>query len=64
MTLLRTIERFLREDGISASRFGREAVNDPRLVHDMRRGRELRLRTEKHVLAYMASRRKENQPCA
>lgn len=64
MTLLRTIERFLREDGISATRFGREAVNDQRLIHDMRRGRELRLSTEKRVLAYMASRRKENQPCA
>lgn len=63
MTLLRIIERFLRENDISASRFGREAVRDPRLIHDLRRGREPRLRTEKRVLAYIELRRKENRPC-
>ncbi|RVT40132.1 hypothetical protein [Sphingobium algorifonticola] len=40
MTLLRTIERFLRDHNIPPTRFGREAVRDPRLVLDMRRGRE------------------------
>ncbi len=40
MTLLRNVERFLREHDITATRFGRDAVRDPRLVLDMRRGRE------------------------
>lgn len=63
MTLLREIEHFLREDGISRTRFGREAVNDPRLVDDMRNGREPRPRTYKRVIDYMARRREENGTC-
>ena len=38
--LLRAVERFLRETGMSATRFGREAVRDPRLVPDLRQGRQ------------------------
>ena len=41
MHLLRRIERYLRRSGTPATRFGREAVRDPRLVRDMRYGREL-----------------------
>lgn len=37
--LLMLIERYLRATGMSATRFGRQAVRDPRLVHDLRRGR-------------------------
>jgi hypothetical protein len=40
MSLLLEIERYLRRNGIAESTFGRRAVNDPRLVRDMRRGRE------------------------
>lgn len=40
MTVLRRIENYLRESRTPATRFGREAVHDPRLVHDLRRGRE------------------------
>ena len=40
MHLLRRIERYLKASGTPATRFGREAVHDPRLVHDLRRGRE------------------------
>lgn len=40
MSTLRNIERFLRRSGMAPTRFGREAVRDPRLVFDMRRGRE------------------------
>jgi hypothetical protein len=38
--LLRRIERYLRRSGTPATRFGREAVRDPRIVKDMRNGRE------------------------
>jgi hypothetical protein len=40
MHLLRRIEHYLRRSGTPATRFGREAVRDPRIVKDMRNGRE------------------------
>lgn len=45
MSLLHKIERYLEESGVPRTRFGRIAVNDPRLVDDMRRGREPRPET-------------------
>ena len=48
--LIRDIERFLRHTGIAPTTFGRLAAADPRLVFDLRNGREprkgLRLRVE------------------
>ncbi|WP_317988420.1 MULTISPECIES: hypothetical protein [Pacificimonas] len=41
---------------MSATRIGREAVNDPRLVFDLRGGRTLRPQTERRVNAYLESR--------
>jgi hypothetical protein len=55
MHLLRAIERHLRQSGQPPSRFGREALGDPGLVQGMRRGRELRPRTEARVRAYLDS---------
>jgi 2,4-dienoyl-CoA reductase-like NADH-dependent reductase (Old Yellow Enzyme family) len=56
MHLLRRIERYLRRSGISATRFGRDAINDPRLVHDLRRGRELRPVTEQRIASHIGQR--------
>ncbi|WP_070156266.1 hypothetical protein [Sphingobium phenoxybenzoativorans] len=53
MHLLRTIERFLKETGMPATRFGREAVRDPRLVLDMRNGREPGERMKNRVERFM-----------
>jgi len=53
VTLLMLIENHLRRTGIAPSRFGREAAGDPRLVHDMRRGRDVRRRLEMRVRAYI-----------
>ena len=39
MTLLVEIDRYLRRTGTPPTTFGRRAVNDPRLVLDMRAGR-------------------------
>jgi hypothetical protein len=39
MTLETRIELHLRRAGISAARLGREAINDPRFVSDLRKGR-------------------------
>lgn len=53
MHLLREVEKFLRASEISAARFGREAMRDPRFVFDLRKGREPRHRTVTKVLAYL-----------
>lgn len=55
MTLLRQIERHLRATGIKPTRFGREAVHDPRFVFDLRLGREPRAETEQRVRAFLAA---------
>jgi len=52
--LLKRIERHLRQSRTSATRFGREAARDPRLVHDMRCGRFLRPATARRIRAYLA----------
>lgn len=42
MHINRRIERFLIQYNYPATKFGRMVAGDPRLVLDMRRGRELR----------------------
>ncbi len=39
MNLLSDIDVYLRRTGVAETTFGRRAVNDPRLVRDLRRGR-------------------------
>jgi 2,4-dienoyl-CoA reductase-like NADH-dependent reductase (Old Yellow Enzyme family) len=53
MSTLRSIELFLRRTGMAATRFGREAVRDPRLVHDLRNGRELTERMRRRLEHFM-----------
>ena len=38
--MLRDIEKFLNATGMKPTRFGREVAGDPRLVLDMRNGRQ------------------------
>lgn len=40
MSLLGRIQYYLRRTGVPPTRFGREVVNDPRFVLDLRKGRE------------------------
>ncbi len=54
-TLLRAIEVGLAAVGMSPSRFGREVAGDPRLVFDVRRGRQLQTRTELRVRNYLTA---------
>ena len=54
MTILGKVERYLREHDLPQTKFGRMAVGDPRLVGDLRNGRELRERTRARVEAFMA----------
>ena len=54
MAILGKVERYLRKHGIPATKFGRMAVRDPRLVGDLRNGRELRAKTLARVEAFLA----------
>lgn len=54
--LFATIQRHLRATGIPPTRFGREAVRDPRLIGDMRRGRTIGPKLAARILAYIESR--------
>jgi 2,4-dienoyl-CoA reductase-like NADH-dependent reductase (Old Yellow Enzyme family) len=53
MTILSKIEAYLRRTGTPPTRFGRDAVRDPRFVLDLRRGREPGARTCARVAAYL-----------
>lgn len=56
--LLRRIERYLKKTRTSPSKFGLEAVRDPQLVFDLRRGRQARRRLEARVDAFIDLREK------
>ena len=53
MHLLRRIEAHLRRTGTPHTRFGRDAVRDPRLVHDMRNGRTVGPKVIARVIAHI-----------
>ena len=53
--LLMHVEKYLRRTGMPPTRFGREAVCDPRLVDDLRRGRTVGERLAARVIAYIAA---------
>jgi hypothetical protein len=49
------IERFLRRSQMSKTRFGRLAVGDPRLVQDLRDGREPGVAITRRIEAFLAA---------
>ena len=53
MHLLREVEKFLNRSQIAPTRFGRDAVGDPRFVFDLRRGREPSPTTVEPVRAFL-----------
>ena len=56
MYLMRRIQLFLERAEMTPTRFGREAIGDPRLVKDMRNGRELRESTAARIHAWLDAR--------
>ena len=60
MHIDRLIERFLRETDMPATKFGRLAAHDPRLVLDMRMGREVRPATEAKLRQFIAHYSKQD----
>jgi hypothetical protein len=61
MHLLRSVERFLRQTDMAPTRFGRAAVRDPRLVFDLRNGREPGERMKRRVEHFMNIHSQEQQ---
>lgn len=55
--LLQRIERHLSDTGVLPTRFGRDAVGDPRLVGDLKNGREPRPETTARILAFIDASR-------
>jgi hypothetical protein len=55
--LERDIRRFCKVTGLPPTKFGRLAVNDPRLVGDMARGRQLGRNVTARVRRFMAEYR-------
>jgi hypothetical protein len=55
MHIKRLIERFLRDEGLPPTKFGRLAARDPRLVLDIRMGREIRPEMEEKLREFMGS---------
>ncbi|TGX54102.1 hypothetical protein E5A73_08240 [Sphingomonas gei] len=55
MSVHRKIEKFLGRTAMPATKFGRLAIGDPRLVHDLRNGREPRPPTVARLEAFLAA---------
>jgi hypothetical protein len=53
MDIRRRIELYLRRTDTAPTRFGRDAAGDPRLVFDLRKGRELRAATRTRLHAWL-----------
>jgi len=51
--LIRTIEKFLRQHNMPATKFGRLAAHDPRFVLDLRMGRIPRAGTQARIEHFM-----------
>ncbi|WP_169746377.1 hypothetical protein [Sphingomonas changbaiensis] len=51
--ILRQVEQYLKHSGMSATAFGRQVARDPRLVHDLRRGREPGARLARRIISFI-----------
>ncbi|MEA3388235.1 hypothetical protein [Sphingobium sp. CCH11-B1] len=56
--MLTAIERFLREFRMPPTRFGRECARDPRLVFDLRLGRQPGDRVKRRIEHFMNTYRR------
>jgi hypothetical protein len=55
MHINRLVERFLKEQRLPPTKFGRLAAHDPRLVLDMRMGRTIRPETEAKLRHFISN---------
>jgi hypothetical protein len=59
--LLAEIETFRASHGLSETRFGRLAVNDPSLLPSLKTGREPRRRTVERIRTFMLTYKPERE---
>jgi hypothetical protein len=59
MLLRRRVELYLRRTRTAPTRLGRDAVNDPRFVYDLRMGRQVGEKTASRVHAWLDRREVE-----
>tara|TARA_R100001086_G_scaffold247542_1_gene182051 strand:- start:90 stop:293 length:204 start_codon:yes stop_codon:yes gene_type:complete len=57
---LSTVESYLGKSGISATSFGREVMQDPNFVFDLRKGRDCRGSVITKVIDHIKSNPPEN----
>jgi hypothetical protein len=62
VNIRREIELFLRRTGMRPARFGRLAARDPRLVFDVRAGREMRSTMVRRVRDFIATQDAQKEP--
>ena len=60
MHLLRDIEKFIRENDMPWTKFGRLSVRDPRFVEDLRNGRQPGPRVSQNVEHFMNKWRRDH----
>lgn len=60
--ILPAVEAFIAREGISPTSFGKNAVNDPAFVRDLREGRELRKKTRDRVFAFLSHPKLPKRP--
>jgi len=53
--VLAEVEKFLEAADMTPTAFGQKALNDPTLVHEMRRGRECKRATRTRILEFIAA---------
>jgi hypothetical protein len=61
MHINRRVERFLREKNMPPTKFGRLAAKDPRIVLDMRMGRQVRPETAARLCNFMENYRESQR---
>lgn len=55
MDIRRQVEKFMKEKGVAPTQLGRWAVRDPRIIFDMRNGRQIGTDMETRLRDFMAS---------
>ena len=53
--VLDVIEAFLERSGMTPTAFGHKALNDPTLVHELRKGRDCRRTTVEKITDFIES---------
>lgn len=51
--ILLDVESFLQASQMTATAFGQRALNDPTLVHELRRGRECKMATRRRIREFI-----------